>query len=370
VTLLFWFSALAIVFAYAGYPAYLYVRALCRPRLPLRADIVPSVTIVLALHNEEGNLLHKLANLDTLDYPAESLEIIAVSDGSTDRTNQLLREWQGPSKRAVLLPEHCGKASAVNRGVAAASGEIVCFMDARQTIAADGLKTLVSNFADDTVGCVSGELVLRAGPGSSSPGPGLYWRMEKKIRNWEALTGSTVGATGAFYAIRRALLRPLPEGTVLDDVYIPLQVARLGQRVAFDPRAIAWEEPHPVVKEFRRKVRTLTGNYQLVQLAPWVLTKSNPLRFRLICHKLLRLIVPFALLGILVSSFCLRHAGYGPVFSLQIALYTVAAASVLPVRLGFLSVLANVSLTFISWNTAAVLALVHFVRGKKIAWAR
>ena len=203
--------------------------------------------------------------------------MIVVSDGSADRTNDILGEWQKSGRRALLLPEHQGKANALNHGMAAADGEIICFTDARQTIAIDGLKNLIANFADPSVGCASGALIIGQNhSASSSEGVGLYWRLEKNIRNWEALAGSTVGATGAFYAVRSSLLSPLPAGTILDDVYIPLQVARNGGRVVFDFSAVAWDDFSPSPKqEFRRKVRTLAGNYQLLQLAPWVLTSAE-----------------------------------------------------------------------------------------------
>ena len=127
---------------------------------------------------------------------------------------------------------------------------------------------------------------------------GLYWRIEKRVRELEAASGSVVGATGALYAVRRELVPEVPAETILDDVFIPMNVARKGLRVGFDPRARAWDTPDlGREREFRRKVRTLTGNYQLLQLAPWLLRRENPLRFDFISHKLTRLVVPFASAG-------------------------------------------------------------------------
>lgn len=370
--LLFWFSLSLIFLAYAGYPIFLYFRARYRPRPVRRARIFPKVTVVLAVHNEERDLPRKLKNLDALDYPADRLDVIVVSDGSADRTNDILGEWQKSGRRALLLPEHQGKANALNHGMAAADGEIICFTDARQTIAIDGLKNLIANFADPSVGCASGALMIGQNhSASSSEGVGLYWRLEKNIRNWEALAGSTVGATGAFYAVRSSLLSPLPAGTILDDVYIPLQVARNGGRVVFDFSAVAWDDFSPSPKqEFRRKVRTLAGNYQLLQLAPWVLTSANPLRLQLVCHKLLRLLVPFALVGVLVSTTWLRQGMYEFVLGLQLVLYALAALTALHAKVGVLSRLSNISLAFILLNTAAAVALFYFITGRKAAWAR
>jgi biofilm PGA synthesis N-glycosyltransferase PgaC len=369
--LLFWSSASLIIFAYAGYPICMYFRARFWPRPVRRAGIFPRVTIVLVVHNEEKNLPDKLVNLAALDYPADRLEMVVVSDGSTDETNKIVSAWQKSGRRAVILAEHRGKANGLNHGMAEAQGEIICFTDARQMIASDSLRNLVANFADPSVGCASGELILRDDPNApSSDGVGLYWRLEKNIRNWEGLAGSTVGATGAFYAVRKDLFLPLPQGTILDDVYIPLQVVRQGSRVVFDPKAVAWDDFSPSPKqEFRRKVRTLAGNYQLLQLAPWVLTSVNPLRLQLICHRLLRLLVPFALVGVLVSTFWLRHGMYELALVLQIILYTLAILTALRAKLGVLTRISNISLAFIVLNTAAAVALIYFITGKKAVWA-
>ncbi len=370
--LLFWLSLSLIFFAYAGYPICLYLRALYWPRPVRRARIFPRVTIILAVHNEEKNLLRKLDNFAALDYPPDQLEVIVVSDGSTDQTNQILGAWQDSSRRAVILPKHQGKANALNYGMAEGHGEIICFTDARQTIASDGLINLIANFADPSVGCASGALMIGENESApSSDGVGLYWRLEKTIRNWEGLAGSTVGATGAFYAVRKDLLLPLPIGTILDDVYIPLQVARQGSRVVFDPEAVAWDNFTPSPKqEFRRKVRTLVGNYQLLQLAPWVLTSANPLRLQLVCHKLLRLLMPLSLLTVLVSTIWLRQGMYELALILQIIFYALAMLSFLRKKTGFLSRLSNISLAFLLLNTAAAVALIYFITGRKEAWAR
>jgi poly-beta-1,6-N-acetyl-D-glucosamine synthase len=372
VKLLFWLSLSLIFLAYAGYPICLYLRARFWPRPVRRARIFPRVTIVLAVHNEEKSLLRKLDNLAALDYPADRLEVIVVSAGSTDRTNKILGGWQNCIGRTVILLNHQGKANALNHGIAKAQGEIICFTDARQTIASGGLNNLISNFADPSVGCASGALILgEKHPAAFSDGVGMYWRLEKNIRNWEGIAGSTVGATGAFYAVRKDLLVPLPIGTILDDVYIPLQVARQGSRVVFDPEAVAWDDftPRPE-QEFRRKVRTLAGNYQLLQLAPWVLTSANPLRLQFVCHKLLRLLVPFALVGALISTFWIRQDMYEVALVLQVVLYTLAALTALHTKIGLLSRLSNISLAFVLLNTAAAVALFYFITGRKSVWAR
>ncbi len=353
--LLFWSSLLLISFTYAGYPICVYLRARFWPHPIRRANIFPRVTIVLAVHNEEKNLPGKLRNLAALDYPADRLEVTVISDGSTDETNSILAAWKNANRRTVILTNHCGKATALNLGVAEAKGEIIVFADARQTIASDALKNLVANFGDPSVGCVSGELIIGQDPsGASVEGVGLYWRFEKKLRYWEGLAGSAVGATGAFYAVRRNLMLPLPQETILDDVYSPFQVVRQGQRVVFERRALAWDNYKPTLKqEFRR-----------------VLTRSNPLRLQFICHKLLRLLIPFALVGLLVSTFSLRKDIYELAFVLQLVFYALAVLSMYRAKVGIVSRLSDISLAFIVLNTAAAVAFVYFITGRKAVWAR
>ena len=370
--IVFWLSLFLIVFAYAGYPIWVYLRAIFRPRPIRAASVFPSVTVLLAVHNESAHLQNKLRNLATLDYPSNLLDIIVVSDGSTDQTNEIVAAAESPSVHGIFVNEHRGKASALNCGAERAQGEIIVFTDARQMIAANAIKNLVENFADPSVGCASGELVIGQDTNTSSAeGVGLYWRIEKKIRLWEGLAGSSVGATGSFYAVRKKLVAPLPQGTILDDLYIPLHAAKQGKRVVFEPRAIAYDSLTPDPKqEFRRKLRTLFGNYQLLQLAPWILTAANPLRFEFICHKLLRLIVPFALLGLLVSTALLGETTYGFILALQLVFYALAGLGTMRLPLGRLARLSSIPLAFAVLNSAAVLAFVYFISGRKPAWTR
>ena len=236
---------------------------------------------------------------------------------------------------------------------------------------ADAIRHLVSNFADPSVGCVSGELMLEdPAHGATGKGVGIYWALEKKMREWEGASGSMVGATGALYAVRKELLVALPAATLLDDVYLPLHVARQGKRVIFEPRARAFDNVVATEKEFRRKVRTLTGNYQLLRLAPWLLSRENPVKFEFVSHKLFRLWVPFALLALLVSSLCLHGAFYQIMLVLQCVFYSMGAAALLRPRLQFFRRLSEVPLAFLVLNTAAAVALIYFLTGKKEVWVR
>lgn len=362
-----------VAYAYLGYAAWLWFVSRVRPRPLRRTPNLPSVSVVMVVRDEEKTLPRKLRNLAALDYPAESLEFVIVSDGSTDSTERILTQAEQDTRvRALIFSEPKGKAYRLNDGIAAATGEIVLFVDARQELERDALRLLMENFAEPSVGCASGELMLGdATSGEAERGMGIYWQIEKKIRQLESASGSVVGATGAIYAVRRALLAPIPPGTILDDVYLPLEVARQGARVVFDERARAWDSPDlGARREFQRKVRTLTGNYQLVQIAPWVLGRTNPLRFRFVCHKLARLIVPLALATVLVSSAFVPEPFYRFAFLTQFSFYAMSLLALTGSERGPVARLSNISLTVIVLNTAAVVAFGNFLTGRKEVWVR
>jgi len=369
---MFWISVAVITYTYVGYPLWLYLRSLWFPRLVHSAPFYPTVSVIMAVRNEAEILQFKLQNILRLNYPADRLEIIVVSDGSTDATNQILSTCSDDSLRLIICSRHQGKASALDQAIREARGEIVVFTDARQMIEPEALKYLVSNFADSKVGGASGELILEEPVGSNSlEGVGFYWRLEKKIRQWESATGSVVGATGAFYAVRRHLLVILPNELILDDVYLPLHVVRQNYRMVFESRAVAREPLQTSApQEFRRKVRTLTGNYQLLQVAPWLLTRSNPIRFQFVSHKLLRLLAPFALAGAFFIALLVPETVYRLAAVLQIVLYGSGALTLLQPRLRFLGPLPDAAFAFILMNTAAVLALIKFLTGQKPVWVR
>ncbi|HET8823847.1 MAG TPA: glycosyltransferase family 2 protein [Terriglobales bacterium] len=369
---LFWSAGAVIAYTYFGYPAWLWVRGKWRSVPVRRAEFLPSISIVMVVRNEGAILERKLRNLLSLNYPADACEIVIVSDGSSDGTDRVLRENASSRIHSILLAEASGKAAGLNEALKVATHDVVVFTDARQEIESGALQLLMENFADASVGCASGELLLGdPQSGESARGVGLYWRMEKGIRQMESESGSAVGATGAFYAVRRNLLVSVPGDTILDDVFIPMNVARQGFRVVFDDRAHAWDlASQGTGREFARKVRTLTGNYQLLQLAPWLLTGRNPIRFEFVSHKLCRLFVPFALAAVLVSSALLSGAFFRIVLLLQLAFYALGMLAVVPAGRGLVSRGADAAFTFVLLNAAAVVAFGKFVSGRKPVWTR
>ena len=372
--MIFWGSALLIIYTYVGYVGWLWLRARLSPWPVMRSEQDPSVSILMVVRNEERWLEGKLRNLLELNYPQSLCQIVVVSDGSTDRTNAILRAHaENPRVHSLMNQLSRGKASGLNDAIALAGGDVVVLADVRQKIEPNAIKLLMENFADPQVGCVSGALMLGdSESGEAGKGMGLYWRIEKKIRDLESESGSVVGATGALYAVRRNLLVPVPEGTILDDVYIPMHVARQDKRVIFDGRARAWDSPNlGGGLEFSRKVRTLSGNYQLVQLAPWLITTGNPLLVRFVSHKLLRLAVPFALTAMLVASLWLHGVVYRVALLLELAFYGLGlwALARLPKPVG-LGRAADAVATFLLLNAAALVAFANFVAGRKTAWSR
>jgi biofilm PGA synthesis N-glycosyltransferase PgaC len=199
----------------------------------------------------------------------------------------------------------------------------------------------------------------------------LYWRIEKEIRELESASGSVIGATGALYAVKHDLVSALPKGIILDDVYLPMQVVKGGKRTVFDSRARAWDGAHmDAGREFDRKVRTLSGNYQLVQTSPWLLSTKNPVLFRFVSHKLLRLVVPFALAAALVTTISAPGFVYRIALIIQLLFYGLSLVALLRLNWGPLARLADASLTFVLLNTAAAVAFANFITRRNPAWGR
>ncbi|MGE5609157.1 MAG: glycosyltransferase family 2 protein [Bacillota bacterium] len=351
----FWLFASCVLYAYLIYPLLMFVAAKLRPWPTHRMGLRPqSFSIVLAAHNEEANIARRVRELTEL-IAACGLpgELIVVSDGSTDRTPTIARRAGGDRVRVIEMPSNVGKAAALNKGCAAARHQIIIFADARQHFAPDALTRLLDNFIDPTVGAVSGDLILKSSS-QALAGVGLYWRYEKWLRKHESRFHSIVGVTGAISALRRSLYRPIPRGTVLDDVYWPLQVAMQGFRIVHEDRAHAFDHlPHRPRDEFRRKVRTLSNNFQLLTrlpaaLVPW----HNPVWFEFVSHKLCRLLVPWALLGTLLCSATIHRPLYQAAFALQCLLFLIALAG-LDSRVASRARLASAAASFLMLNAAA-----------------
>lgn len=368
---LFWISLAVILYTYMGYPLIMFVLSRFFPWQWRRGDYGAPVSIVMAVHNGAHRIKEQVEHLASLE-PERVREILVVSDGSNDGTAEILNQMRIPRLRVIILTEQVGKAAALNHGMAASTGEILLFIDIRPKVAAGALSKLMSNFADPSVGCVAGELVLsREGQdAAASAVSGVYWRYEQWIRNCEAAWDSPVGVYGGFYAARRKLIQPFPAGIILDDMFQPLSIVRQGYRSVLDRSAIvidAW--PSKVANEFQRKVRTLAGNYQLFALAPWTLSLRNRALFQLVSHKLMRLIVPYFFLAMLLSSTWLAlHAFAWQMVALVQWIGWLIAALALRFKIPTIHRLASAAGALLVLNAAAVAGFYKFLFTRGPLW--
>jgi cellulose synthase/poly-beta-1,6-N-acetylglucosamine synthase-like glycosyltransferase len=330
------------------------------------------LSVVIVAFNEAEGIRRRLENLLALDYTPERVEIVLASDGSTDGTMNLARSYEGVGVTVIPFATRRGKAAVLNDVLPKVGGEIVVLADARQRFQAGALRALVKPFADQRVGAVSGELVLASTEGDTGVGEGVgfYWRYEKFIRKNESLVDSTVGATGAIYAIRRELFEPIPQDTILDDVLIPMRIARRGYRVVFEPTALAYDKTAATAREeFTRKVRTIAGNFQLFAREPWLL---HPLRNRLwlqaVSHKGLRLITPILLLATMGANLLLLgHSFYRWTLMGQAFFYGAALGGYALREVGSKVPLLGVPYVLCLMNWATVVAFIRFIRGRQRA---
>jgi cellulose synthase/poly-beta-1,6-N-acetylglucosamine synthase-like glycosyltransferase len=366
--LCFWLCLAIVVYTYVAYPLLLAICNRLVRRERLREPITASVSFLLPVHNEETNLGRRLDELTRLIQTSGSItagEIIVISDASTDRTVEIARQFADRGVRVLEMESKQGKAAALNRGAATARHDLLVFADARQRWADDALTRLVENFADPAIGAVSGDLMLESEDGVLA-GVSLYWRMEKWLRMQESQLRSQVGVTGAISAVRRPLFHAIPPGTLLDDVFWPMHVVLSGYRVVHDERAKAFDRlPELPRDEFRRKVRTLAGNFQLLTLLPAsaLLPWRNSVWWQWVSHKLLRLVVPWTLLGMLVSSYLLMDEGYRAVLWLQVVGYDLSLLGMIPVVGRRLKPL-GAGASFLVLNAAAFVAFWVWITGR------
>ena len=371
--ILFWASLLLLAYTYAGYPLLVAAWARLRPRPAHSPTATPTLTVVVVAHNEAARTRDRLSNLLALDYPRERVEILFASDGSTDGTAEVARALKPAGVEVIAFETRRGKAAVLNDVIPKTHGEIVVLTDARQTFDDAALRALAGGFADPRVGAVSGELILDGSGGQPTgvaEGVGFYWRYEKFIRRNESRVDSTVGATGAIYAIRCDLFEPIPADTLLDDVLIPMRIARRGYRVLFEPRARAYDRPAATAgEEFTRKVRTIAGNFQLFAREPWLLNPfQNRLWFQTVSHKGLRLVGPLCLMAAFVANLgLLDRPGYPWLLAGQLAFYGAALGGYTLRRLGKTVRPLAVPYVFCLLNCAAVVALVRLVSGRQRA---
>jgi len=318
------FVSMAFAFyTLAGYPLLLALMACFRTRPVFKKSVPRTVTVLLPVRNGDHWLRGKLNSLLSLDYPSNLVDILVISDGSTDQTDAITEEFASTGRVELVRIPGGGKAAALNAGLERARGEILFFTDVRQEIAPESLRNLVDCFADPAVGAASGELVIHDGTTHEEVSVGFYWKYEKWLRKRESRIHSVMGTTGCIYAMRRELAVPLPAGTLVDDMYLPLAAFFRGYRVIFEESAIAVDYPTSLDDEFRRKVRTQAGVYQILRLCPRLLIPHR-MWVAFLSHKFARLLLPFALLAAALSTPALRPPWRTPALIAQALFYGLA----------------------------------------------
>ncbi len=360
--ILFWTALALVLYGYVGYPLALGVLACWRGRPPRAHPITPPVTMIVTVHNGETAIQAKLANCLTLDYPPERLEILVASDGSTDRTNDLVARYHDPRVRLIALEQRRGKEAAQREAIARATGEILVFTDAGVRLPTDALRALIANFADPTIGCASGvDHVVNAGDAALAEG--AFVRYETLVKRLESRIGSTVGNSGWFFAVRRSLSHLWPHD-MASDFTILLRVVREGMRGVVEPRATAYAQATSSSKrEFQRKVRTMVRGMVVLASHKEML---NPFRhgvftLELLSHKLFRWCLPLLLILMLLTSAVLapRSAFYAAALLAQVAFYA----------LGGLAPRARIPYYLVSGSVAAVVAWWKFLAGERfVVW--
>jgi cellulose synthase/poly-beta-1,6-N-acetylglucosamine synthase-like glycosyltransferase len=308
--MLFWSSLGALVYVYALYPLLLSLLRLVARRPIKTGHTQPTVCLFIAAHNEAIVMEAKLQNSLALDYPADKLEIVVASDGSTDSTNEIVERF-APRVRLIAHWPRRGKIAAINQGVQSVACEIVVFSDANTFLQPNALRALVQNFASDEVGCVSGDVTLVGDRALMAKSEDLYYRYERWLQQAESDIGSMIGADGALYAIRRRLFTPRAEDTILDDMAIPMSIVRAGRRVVFEPAARAHEPGvESAMEEFSRKTRVVAGAMPFLARADSSVPLSTPqVILSLVSHKALRWMSPAFALLLFVTSLMLTGSG-------------------------------------------------------------
>ncbi len=369
---IFWGSIAGLAYVYVGYPLLVWFVGRLFPKPVRSREFEPRVTILITAFNEALSIGSKLENTLALDYPKDKIEVLVASDGSTDDTDAIVREFED---RGVLLYRQegrVGKTITQNNAVDRASGEIILFSDATTMYREDALRALLPAFADKTVGCVAGRLIY-TDQAKSNIGKGAqsYWGYETFIKMAESRACSLIGASGCLYAVRRSAYKPM-YADACSDFLISSVLYRDGMRTVFEPKAICFEETNrDTDRELNMRVRVIVQTFTDLwrnrdMLNPFT---SGFFAVELISHKLLRYAVPVLLLLILVANSVLAPGSflYSATLAVQAAFYLTALAGWLMERLGWRVTILAMPMYFVLANAASLLAFYRFVRGERLA---
>jgi cellulose synthase/poly-beta-1,6-N-acetylglucosamine synthase-like glycosyltransferase len=366
----FFVSAGVIIYSYAIYPLLLALLPARRFEGPGEPTEWPSVSVLISVYNEEKHITERIENLLALDYPADKLEIIIGSDGSTDRTNDLVGEFADPRVKLHAFKGRGGKPSVLNRLIPQARGALLVFSDANAMFASDALRKLVRHFSDPRIGGVCGRLVLHGDNSETDEGP--YWKLETYLKTHESALDSCLGANGAIYAIRKSCWPGIPDNTFVDDFVIGMRVRERGVRVIYDTEAVATEElPQSVGHEMTRRIRIGAGDFQALflcwrSLLPW----RGLYVWSFWSHKVLRWVAPFFMITALVANVMLLPSlVFAVLLALQLTFYLLAIIGSMMRRRKF--ILFSAPHYFVVINLSLLLGFFRFVTGtQQAAWKR
>ena len=371
--IIFFGAALTLFYVYVGYPVLLGLLALFSRRARPQPGYTPNISILIAACNEEANIRQKLKQTLDLDYPAEKMEILVLSDGSQDRTDEIVQQFGDPRVRLIRIPQRQGKTNAQNHGVRYAQGDVLVFSDATTVYHPQALRYLTANYEDEKVGAVSGRYQYFETEQTSPTGLGtiVFWNYENNIKVQQSRISTLTGCCGCIYSVRKCAYTELASD-VISDLVQPLWVIRKGYRVVFEDRALAYEQTtESTSEEFFMRVRVITrGMRGLLSvpdlLKPW---QYGWIAFQLFSHKILRWLVPVFLLVLLGSNVALRHEHYFRFLLLaQAAFYLLALTQVI-VPLHRRWKLLGVPLYFCTLNAAALFSTIELLRGRKyVVW--
>lgn len=370
-----WGSALLVAYVYAGYPILLWIITRFHRRPVQRGEITPAVTVIISAYNESEVIGAKLENTLSLDYPPERVEVLVVSDASTDETDSIVASFYERGVKLLRMPSRQGKTMGLNAAMQQALGEIVVFSDANIMYQPDVVRCLVRNFADASVGCVTGNSCYsETFRTAAHVQENSYWQYEQTIRALESELGSTVGGDGAIFAIRRDLYIPLSVDAI-NDLVVPLQIVARGYRAIFEPKAIGFEpSAGDFAGEFRRKRRIVNRSWKGVRSVPQVLHPSSVgvFAWQVWSHKVLRwLMLPVILAGAVA---CFVALPVGPIYRLGafgflLSLAVAAAGASSKKTFGSLSRVMQGVFYFYMVNLAALLGLVAAMFGRvEVLW--
>jgi poly-beta-1,6-N-acetyl-D-glucosamine synthase len=378
---LFFIAVFIVFYNYAGYALLLFIiNKIRKPRVEKDVDFFPSVSFIVAAYNEEDCIEKKIINSLEQDYPADKIEYIFITDGSSDNTNNIIRKY--PSVVLLSAEERRGKTAALNRVVKLASNDILIFSDANTFLNGDATRRIASHYFDKTVGGVAGEKkVIAAGKQANEvgAGEGLYWKYESALKKLDSDFYSVVGAAGELFSLRRELYEPVSEAVILDDFIISMQVALKGYRIVYEPRAYAIELPSfSMGDEQKRKIRIAAGGFQaMVMLSSLFKFWKHPkLSFLYISHRVLRwTLSPISLVLAFIANAVLyfndANGFFAFSFFLQILFYGMAVlARILPGNLPGFQIF-KLAWYFVFMNLSVVLGFFRFLRGRQpAAWEK